>query len=166
VSALVKACTVLVACGFGCADSAAIEHCDLTAAGESFAALSGMLGARCGSSDCHGQLGRPLRIYSGRSLRLDPEDLSGHGGTRSAEHEANLRSVIGLEPELTCQVLRERGRDPERLSFLRKATGAEAHKGGAPLQMQDDALDCLLGWFAGDLDADSCARASEQERPE
>lgn len=156
---------VWLSCGSGCYDVADHTACDSYGTRMSFAPVSNMLGARCGSLDCHGQTGRPLRIYSSRGLRLDPEDLSGHGGTRSAEHEANFLAVVSLEPELTCDVLRDHGRDPERLSLVRKSDGGEAHKGGAPLRGQQDGRACLLDWLAGTVDDERCALAAELERP-
>jgi hypothetical protein len=156
---------VALSCGLGCNVDVEQEGCDLTAPREDFAPVSSMLGTHCGSLDCHGQLGRPLRLYNGRGLRLDPDDLSGHGGTRSAEHEANLRAVVGLEPELTCAVLDARGRDPARLSLVRKASGTEHHEGGVVLRSGADGMNCLLGWLSGEVDQAECERAAETERP-
>ena len=153
-------------CCCACLDGADAVGCDLRAARAEFSSVSAMLAASCGSLDCHGQLGRPLRLYSGRGLRLDPDELSGHGGTRSAEHEANLHALVGLEPELTCAVLSEGGRDPERLTIVRKATGAEAHRGGAVLSPRAAGTRCLLRWLAGRVDSAVCRRAAELERPE
>jgi hypothetical protein len=126
---------------------------------DDFAAVSSMLGARCGTLDCHGQLARSLRIYSGHGLRLSPEDSSGHGGTRVAEHTQNLRSVYALEPELLQRVLAERGRDPYRLTLLRKATATELHRGGAALEVGDDGALCITSWLAGERDQDACGFA-------
>jgi hypothetical protein len=164
-SVLTIAC-LCTACGLGCNTDLASNPCDSTAPREDFAFVSSMLGARCGSLDCHGQFSRPLRLYSGRGLRLDPDDVSGHGGTRSAEHEANLRAVVGLEPELTCAVFADAGRSPERLSLVRKATGTEHHQGGAVLRSHADGADCLLGWLAGRIERAACEQATQSERPE
>lgn len=157
---------LLAICDGGCGGEAGQTACDLSGARDDFAVVSTMLGAHCASLDCHGQVGRPLRIYSSRGLRLSVDDLSGHGGTRTAEHDANLLSVMSLEPELTCQVLAEQGREPGRLSLVRKADGGEAHKGGAPLQGREDASACLLGWLAGTVEVERCMAAAEQERPQ
>jgi hypothetical protein len=150
-----------------CADAGnATTSCDLSSARQDFSYVSGMLGERCGTLDCHGQVGRPLRIYGSRGLRLDPNDTSGHGGTRAAEHEANLLAVVGLEPELTCAVLEAMGEEPNRLSLVRKPSGREAHKGGVVFATpDDDAATCLLCWLSGQVDRDACQRAS-QEKPE
>jgi hypothetical protein len=154
-------------CAIGCVDAAhATTSCDLSGARQDFSYVSGMLSERCGTLDCHGQVGRPLRFYGSRGLRLDPDDSSGHGGTRSAEHAANLLAVLGLEPELTCAVLEAHGDDPDRLSLVRKPSGGEAHKGDVVFATPDDAgSTCLLGWLSGQLDREACQRASE-EKPE
>src|SRR5207253_609317 len=63
--------------------------------------VSAMMEARCGGLDCHGQVGRPLRIYGQRGLRLaTPEtDLRDERPTTPEERLENYQSVIGLEPE-------------------------------------------------------------------
>lgn len=150
----------------GCYDESATALCEPGASSEGFAAVSGMLGASCGSLDCHGQIGRPLRLYGSRGLRLDPDDVSGHGGTRSAEHRANGQALAGLEPELMCDVVRDRGRQPERLTLVRKAFGEEEHSGGEVWTPRSDGRACLLGWLAGHVDVETCQRAIDTERPE
>lgn len=149
----------------GCYDQADVALCEPAVSSEDFAAVSSMLGASCGSLDCHGQVGRPLRIYGSRGLRLDPDDDSGHGGTRTAEHAANMRAIAALEPELMCDVVRDRGRKPERLTFVRKAFGAEEHTGGTVLRARSDGRACLLDWLAARVDASQCQRAIDTERP-
>lgn len=126
-------------------------------------AVSQMLGARCGSLDCHGHAGRPLRLYHGQGLRLSVDDRPGQGATTADEHAANLRAAVGLEPELTAQVMGEDGADPERLTLFRKALGIEAHKGNTA--RDDDVEACLRGWLASAIDVEVCARAEERERP-
>jgi hypothetical protein len=143
-----------------CAANGGSESVELDVLAQGFRPVSTMLGARCGSLDCHGQRSRNLRLYSGRGLRLSPDDSSGHGGTRAAEHEANLVSVVGLEPELIARVVRDHGRDPERLTLLRKATGREAHSGGTILQADDPGLKCVSGWLARDADDEACESAA------
>ena len=147
-----------------CAQSGEPAACAADAA--AFSQVSDMLGAHCGSLDCHGQAGRPLRLYSGRGLRLSRDDVSGHGGTRNAEHAANLLAVTALEPELTCEVLAAAGDDPERLSLVRKATGAEHHVGGEVLGRKSPGRTCLLSWLAGQRDVTACELALESERPQ
>jgi hypothetical protein len=124
-----------------------------------------MLGARCGSLDCHGQTGRPLRLYGGQGLRLDPQDRPGEGSTTAAEHDANLRATLGLEPELIAEVLDEGGTQPLRLTLVRKARGLEKHKGNAPLVKGDTGDVCLRSWLKSDTDEGACEDASHVERP-
>jgi hypothetical protein len=149
-----------------CYDESATALCEPATASEDIAAVSSMLGASCGSLDCHGQIGRPLRLYGSRGLRLDPDDVSGHGGTRNAEHQANARAVVALEPELMCDVVSDHGRGPERLTLVRKAFGEEEHSAGEVLAPRSDGRACLLGWLAGHVDVARCQRALDTERPE
>jgi hypothetical protein len=144
----------------GCVADGGRESVELDRLAQDFRPVSTMLGARCGSLDCHGQRSRNLRLYSGRGLRLSPDDSSGHGGTRAAEHDANLVSVVGLEPELIARVVREHGRDPERLTLLRKATGREAHTGGTILAADDPGIACVRGWLAQVDDDEACELAA------
>jgi hypothetical protein len=150
----------------GCYDERATALCQPAIATGDFAAVSSMLGASCGSLDCHGQVGRALRLYGSRGVRLAPDDVSGHGGTRTAEHEANARALTGLEPELMCDVVHDGGEQPERLTLVRKAFGEEEHTGGEVLAPRGDGRACVLGWLAGRVDAERCQRAIDTERPE
>lgn len=102
-----------------------------------------------------------MRIYNSRGLRLSQDDSSGHGGTRVEEHTQNLRSLYALEPELLQRVLAERGRDPYRLTLLRKATATEFHRGGAALEVGDDGALCITSWLAGQRDVDACSLATD-----
>jgi hypothetical protein len=54
----------------------------------------------CGSLDCHGQIGRNLRLYGMQGLRLDPKDVPCGAHTSQAEIDADYQTVIGLEPEV------------------------------------------------------------------
>ncbi len=132
-----------------------------------FAPVSDLLHARCGSLDCHGQVGRSLRIYGTNGLRLATGDVPGLDGgvTSDAEHDANYASVVELEPELLAQVTREHGKDPERLTLVRKAHGAEHHKGGAPIKAGGLADQCLLGWLEGTVDANLCEEQARVAQP-
>lgn len=127
-------------------------------------AVSQMLGARCGSLDCHGQTGRPLRLYHGQGLRLGG-GVSGDGNTTEAEHDANLRATLALEPELTAEVLHDDGKDPQRLTLYRKARGLEKHKGESPLAEGDRGDDCLRSFLQGNVDEAACDDASRNEAP-
>ena len=119
----------------------------------------------CGSLDCHGQSGRPLRLFHHDGLRLADDDAPGGGATTPDEHAANLRAVVGLEPEGVRPRRRGRGRGAERLTLVRKALGLESHKGGAPLAPRGAAGDvCIRSWLATKTDEDACASGAEVER--
>ena len=121
-----------------------------------FALVSPMLEAHCGSLDCHGQPGRSLRIWSQNGMRLSPDDVSGDGGTRTDEVGANYSSVITLEPEILDAVVADAGKNPERLTLVRKARGSEHHKGGSALIPGGPADRCLVSWLAGTPSASDC----------
>jgi hypothetical protein len=53
---------------------------------ETFTPVGEMLHTRCGSLDCHGQVGRNLRLYGTNGLRLAPGDIPGVDGGRGTEH--------------------------------------------------------------------------------
>lgn len=130
---------------------------------QEFARVSNMLHARCGTLDCHGHPARNLRIYGENGLRLSSDDVSGARQTTPAEHSANYASLLALEPEAMQAVFRDAGRDPERLTLVRKARNAEAHKGGRAL---DDSGDrCLLSWLEGSVDAQACFDGSVLPKP-
>lgn len=120
----------------------------------------------CGSLDCHGQIGRNLRIYSSDGLRL-PNDAGarpGTGDTTSAERLANYQSILGLEPSTTRIVLE--GGDPQLLLVLKKPLALEKHKGGQQIHTGDDTDRCIVSWFTesppdagSQVDTDACGRA-------
>jgi hypothetical protein len=128
-----------------------------------FAAVSPMLERRCGTLDCHGQVGRPLRLYSGRGLRL-PNDAGlgpGQGDTTAEEITANYRAVIGLEPEQLTRVVA--GVIPPRsLLLLYKPLNLGFHKGGPAFAPTGDPGEaCLVTWMQGAVDPSACNRAIE-----
>lgn len=126
----------------------------------SFPPVEDLLVARCGTVDCHGSPFRNLKLYGRDGLRLDPRDEPGGLPTTAAETDATYRAVVRLEPEPMAAVVREAGRAPERLSIVRKARGAERHKGLALWAPGDDADRCLTSWLAGATDVDACRRAA------
>ncbi len=138
------------------------------------AGVSTVLERRCGSLDCHGAVGRNLRLYSERGLRLPPSDtVPAEGGAAPAtpgsapttidEVSANYLSVMSLEPEQTNKVLD--GADPYTLLLVKKPLEIEKHKGGPALKRGDDAEKCIVSWLTRDLstpiDTAACTRASE-----
>jgi len=172
---------------------------------QSFGPLGDYLDHRCGSLDCHGQQGRNLRIWGCEGMRLDAgmipvcnRTVPGGGRTSVQEHQATYRSLVGLEPQVMSEVyagcngqLVEAGVaayppasscHPELLTFVQKARGAEAHKGGQlicteppcppavpnpayPLQtangtvMTDPQDVCIVSWLEGATNQAACQQA-------
>lgn len=134
--------------------------------------VSLFLERRCGTLDCHGQPGRPLRIYGSHGLRL-PNDAGRTpvtGDTSPEEIVANFRSVVALEPEEMSRVVASGGDDPTRLLLLRKPLGCvdppcesphgERHKGGTLIGQGDPAYVCLTSWLSGAADGAKCKDAA------
>jgi len=130
------------------------------------------LGKRCGTLDCHGQIGRGMRIYSQTGLRSFDASNGGYfpnasgtsnpGGTGNPETEdemrANFESVVALEPEVMGAVIAEGGSNPKRLLLIKKPLLLETHKGGKiMIDETDPGYLCLTTWLAGlTLDQQSC----------
>jgi len=124
--------------------------------------VSPVIERRCGTLDCHGQIGRPLRLYSARGLRL-PNDaglIPGVGATTQEELTANYRAVIGLEPEELTRVMA--GIDhPRDLLLLKKPLTLEGHKGGPAIAPTNDPVElCIVSWIIGVIDQASCTKAA------
>jgi hypothetical protein len=125
-----------------------------------FAELAQVLVRHCGTLDCHGSRARKLRVYGNEGLRwADSDQPLSPACTTQDEIEQDYASLIGLEPELMTAVVAQGGAHPERLTLVRKARGAEHHKGGAPFHEEDDADRCLTSWLGGDTQIDACLRA-------
>jgi len=134
--------------------------------------VSYFLERRCGTLDCHGQVGRALRVYGRDGLRL-PNDagitpLS--GDTTPAEIAANYRAVVALEPEQMSRVVAG-GEDPETLLLLKKPLdikfGGVQHKGGPVIAAghADPGYQCLTSWLTNTTDFAACQSAAiAQER--
>ncbi len=122
---------------------------------------SAFLERRCGTLDCHGQIGRPLRIFGQRGLRLVDEAglIPGAVPTTDAEQRANFQAVISLEPETMSIVVAE-GVGPERLLLIKKPRLQEGHKGGQITIAGDDGDRCLTSWVIGQTDTDACTKAA------
>lgn len=128
----------------------------------SFPPVADLLVHRCGTLDCHGTRYRNLRLYGYEGLRLAPGDKpSAKPNTTTAEYDEDFTSVIGLEPEVMSEVVASGGANPERLTLVRKARGAEDHKGGAQMKEGDDQDRCLTSWLAGHTDAAACTNAKQ-----
>jgi hypothetical protein len=121
---------------------------------------------RCGSTDCHGTRVRNFQVFGCEGLRLDPKDTPGcrkmNNGkdTTSDELDATYRSLVGLEPVVMTNVVVGKGQHPELLTFVRKARGDEAHKGGILITPGDDQDHCITSWLAGTTDVDACTKAT------
>jgi hypothetical protein len=130
--------------------------------------VSTFMERRCGGLDCHGQPGRPLRLYSEWGLRLE----ANKDGTRDKrpttrdEQIANYRSVVGLEPENLEACYRTGGKQKASFQLLLKPLGIEnngiRHKGGPVLRASTDdpGWQCLLGWASGQVNKADCDKAA------
>ena len=133
-----------------------------------FGPVANFLDHRCGSLDCHGNLARNLVIWGCEGLRWDEVDspicsrAQGGRTTTPQEHQATYRSLVGLEPTVMSDVVATHGRDADLLTFVRKARGEEAHKGGALIMPGDDQDHCITSWLAGATDTIACANAITQ----
>lgn len=126
-----------------------------------FPAVATMLIQACGSLDCHGTLGRNLRLYGNTGLRYSNSDVpTALTPTTDAEIEQDYGSIVGLEPETLSAVVASGGTDPQRLTFYRKPRGLESHKGGTVIDAGDARDICLTTWLAGSADMSECAYAA------
>jgi hypothetical protein len=132
--------------------------------GGATAGVDPVLEKRCGTLDCHGQMGRALRIFGQEGLRLIAEDAANVPGiqpTTQTEYVANYQSVIGLQPELMTEVVQGNA-PPTVLLLLRKPLQLERHKGGQVFNGPGDAAyDCIVSWLGGQgTNFAECARAT------
>jgi len=134
-----------------------------------FLYLSEVLDYSCGNLECHGTVGRNLRLYGTYGRRLDPKDVACKQPTTAAESQANYLSAAGLEPELTEQVVAALSHadldatvvepldagivesEVERLTLVRKARGTESHKGGTVFAEGSLGDRCLVSWLTGTI---------------
>ncbi len=138
-----------------------------------FDPVGSLLDHRCGSLDCHGNAQRNLVIWGCEGLRLEPADASveagtylfpgcrtsGQKNTTESEYDATYRSLVGLEPIVMSTVVAGGGAHPELLTFIRKARGWDAHKGGQIWMAGDPSDVCVTTWLAGQTDAGASACA-------
>ena len=130
-----------------------------------FESVADAMQPHCGTLDCHGQIGRNMRLFGGRGLRLAPKANPFDGDTTPAEYDATFWSVVGLEPESLTAVLADNGADPERLSLIRKARGHERHAGGTLMIAGDNLDQCLNSWLATAVLEAPCHAAAMFEPP-
>jgi hypothetical protein len=124
--------------------------------GDDFFPVALMLVEKCGSIDCHGSKYRNFRLYGYGSQRLDFYGKPNSGETTAAEAIEDYNSLVALEPQLIQQVIREGGREPDRLTFMRKAREHEDHKGGKPITEGDNADICIQSWLQSQVRGDVC----------
>jgi hypothetical protein len=148
---------VMFACSVPSPDARFNEH---TPDSVTFPLVAAMLIQACGTLDCHGTVGRNLRLYGDTGLRYSPTDIpSTLVPTTADEVTQDYESVIGLEPEIMSEVVASGGANPERLTFYRKALGLESHKGGAVVVRGDPRDLCITTWLQGQADASACTAA-------
>jgi hypothetical protein len=167
----------LVHCGWvvlllnACEDPAAVIEAQCPPS-EDFAVVSGVLEKRCGTLDCHGSAGRPLRIYGNQGLRARDAEMEKDPGyypggsvqTTDLERSLNYRAVCALEPEIISEVVAGE-RDPGELTLVRKARLQEKHKGGRIFDEGTVGDQCMTGWLdastykAGSFDGSPCEKA-------
>ena len=154
--ALVAAASLVVA--FACASTSPdARNVETPPDRASFEPVADLLVHRCGSLDCHGATYRNLRLYGSIGLRLSASDRPvSKGHTTEAEYDEDYASVVGLEPEIMSAVVSQGGASPDRLTLIRKARGAEAHKGNAIWSAGDAQDRCVTSWLAGHTDAADC----------
>jgi hypothetical protein len=124
---------------------------------------------RCAGLDCHGQDGRPLRLYSEWGLRLEAnkDGSRNRNATTDDEKAANYRAVVGLEPEDLARCFASKGGDIATLQLVKKPLdiqgGGIRHKGGPVLKQVDDdpGWQCLFGFVSGNVDQKQCDQAAQ-----
>lgn len=124
-----------------------------------FQQVSPVLEQRCGTLDCHGQIGRPLRIYSQYGLRSEmsgqvPDASNYFPGddalpTTPYEIQDNWASVCGLQPEIIAAVYASGGTNPNahQLTLVRKPLLEEKHKGGQVFFDDSPGNECIQTWL-------------------
>ena len=130
--------------------------------------VSNFMEKRCGSLDCHGQIGRPLRIYSDWGLRYRSENDGKRvtGPTTDEEQRENYRSVIGLEPDQLSDCVVTQGAYVD-FQLIKKpldiSGGGINHKGGPVIRVGDGdpGWRCLHGWIRGEPSKQKCDEAAQ-----
>ncbi len=130
-----------------------------------FNRVSDSMQLHCGTLDCHGQIGRNLRLYGHYGLRLSPTDNPLEAPTSMAEYDASFWSVVGLEPETMSRVVQNKS-EADALAMIRKPRGIEKHKGGQLMTEGDDLDRCLVGWLTDTFDLAACNAVADAPRPE
>jgi hypothetical protein len=129
-----------------------------------FPDVSDALVTSCGTLDCHGQVGRNLRVYGYGGLRLSAPDTPAGDPTTDLEYLSSYVSLVSLEPETLSKVATLQA-DPNQLSLVRKTRGIEHHKGGQRARTGDSLDRCIVLWLTGRFDPDPCADVVNAPRP-
>jgi hypothetical protein len=125
-----------------------------------FADVAQLLEHKCGTLDCHGTVGRNLRIFGDEGLRYATTDEPCvPAQTTTHEVAQDYDSIVGLEPEEMSSVIANHGADPEQLSLIAKPLGIESHMGGTVFATGDDTYTCLTSWLAGSTNTEACLSA-------
>jgi hypothetical protein len=132
---------------------------------DAFDAVSDALEAHCGTTDCHGNSARNLRVYGIDGLRDGRGLFPGSALTTPHEYEDTYSSLIALQPEVLTQVVADHGARPERWMVITKGRGTEHHKGGSRMQPGDDTDHCITSWLTLVVDQGACSRASSITPP-
>jgi hypothetical protein len=110
-----------------------------------------ILEARCATLDCHGDPGRPLRLYAETGLR-DADALRGQPITMD-ELAANVRAIAAVDP----------GAPADTSIVMGKPLGRYHHVGGVVWPAPDAAQPtCVRGWLAGISGDPAVAAACQQ----
>jgi hypothetical protein len=122
---------------------------------------------KCGTLDCHGNVYRNMRLYGYGGLRVsvasdvlyEPEPGKLYKVAMPDEVKKDYDAIIGLEPTIMADVVRDNGAAPERLLLIRKGRALENHKGG-PVMKPGDSIDtCITSWLAANVNVESCKTA-------
>lgn len=126
--------------------------------------VANYVGYRCASLDCHGDMGRTLRLYAYRGLRL--QAVLRNQSLSSFEIADNVLSLSAFDtlggPIEDNEVL---------LKGLAVDAGGMAHVGGAVWESTEDpGYRCIAAWLEGKSDEmaaqEACAIAAERVRPD
>jgi len=117
-----------------------------------------LLEASCGTLDCHGDFGRPLRLYAETGLRA-ADDLRGAPITDD-ELRADAASLLGVSPPPDSL--------EDHLALLKPLEVSERglHHVGRDLwtSRADPAYVCLRAWLEGERAPLECAAAYDRVR--
>jgi hypothetical protein len=157
---------LLVGCGPSLEDQTREHRALLQAPSrDDFPEVGDALQPSCATLDCHGQVGRNLRIYGYGGLRLSAFDSPAGDPTTDLEYLASYESLVSLEPEALSSVVTLQA-DPNQLALVRKTRGLEHHKGGQRARA-GDALDrCIVLWLTGKFDPNPCTEVVDAPHPD